>query len=316
MVAENDSKTILKYRDIHANTYDVDNIKKRLSWGEKNAFALVLFMHYATSTDADLIILDDPISSFDSDKKYAIINRLFKNNGNDRTFYKKTVLLLTHDFEPVIDFIVNGKPTSEFVSATYLVNKNGTVSETEINENEVMSQIKLLKAIMDDDEIDTINRLVAIRKLIEHTWKSDDEINAYSIISSLIHGKEIPDKKIGNDILPMDSTEIALGTSYIKNHIPSFSYDQVRNVNLASESLIDAYNNEICSYLKLQLFRVFLELYGRRAGLNDDVLLKYIDETYHIENDFIYALDFRKFDIVPDFIMKKCDEYMKAQSIM
>lgn len=311
VVSESDSKTVLKYKDRNENTHDVDDIKKRLSWGEKNAFALVLFMHYATSNSADLIILDDPISSFDSNKKYAIINRLFKNSGTDRTFYNKTVLLLTHDFEPVIDFIVNGKPSSKFVSATYLVNKNGIVSETEIKKDDIQSQIKLLSTVIDDDEINVIHRLVSMRKLIEHTRKTDEEEFAYSIISSLLHGKEIPDKKIENEILLMDSTEIDSGNSYIKNRIPSFSYKQVLNENLTRKSLIDAYNNEICSYLKLQLFRVFLELYGRRAGLNDDVLLKYIDETYHIENDFLYTFDYRKFDIVPDFIMKKCDEYMR-----
>lgn len=319
VLSESDAKTILKYKDRNENTHKVDDIKKHLSWGEKNAFALVLFMHYATSKNADLIILDDPISSFDSDKKYAIINRLFKSNGNNdttRTFYNKTVLLLTHDFEPVIDFIVNGKPSSKFVSTAHLINKNGIVSETEIKKDDMQSQIKVLNTVIDDDEINVIHRLVAIRKLIEHTWKTDEEKCAYSIISSLLHGKEIPDKKSGNEILPMDPTEIDSGNSYIKNYIPSFSYEKVRNENLTRKSLIDAYNNEICSYLKLQLFRVFLELYGRRAGLNDDVLLKYIDETYHIENDFLYTLDYRKFDIVPDFIMKKCDEYMKAQYAM
>ena len=316
VLSESDSKTVLKYKDRNENTHEVDDIKKHLSWGEKNAFALVLFMHYATSKNADLIILDDPISSFDSDKKYAIINRLFKNNGTDRTFYNKTVLLLTHDFEPVIDFIVNGKPSREFVSAAYLVNKNGIISETEINKDDVLHQMKLLNTVIDDNEINVIHRLVAIRKLIEHTRKTDEEEFAYSIISSLIHGKEIPDKKVGNKILPMDSKEIDSGNSYIKNLIPRFSYEQVRDENLTPESLIDAYNDETCSYLKLQLFRVFLELHGRRAGLNDDVLLKYIDETYHIENDFLYTLDYRKFDIVPDFIMKKCDEHMKAQSSM
>lgn len=315
VLSENDSKTVLKYKDRNENIHEVDDIKKHLSWGEKNAFALVLFMHYATSKNAGLIILDDPISSFDSDKKYAIINRLFKNSDTDRTFYNKTVLLLTHDFEPVIDFVVNGKPSNKFVSATYLINKNGIVFETKIKKSDVQSQIKLLNTVI-DDEINVIYRLVAIRRFIEHTWETEEEKFAYNIISSLFHGKEIPDIKIENEFLPMNSTQIDSGNSYIKNRIPSFSYERVRNENLTRESLIDAYNNETCSYLKLQLFRVFLELHDKRAELNDNVLLKYIDETYHIENDFLYTLDYRKFDIVPDFIMKKCDEYMKTQHAM
>jgi len=56
----------------------IDNAKDSLSFGERNAFALVLFMFDAIKENADLIILDDPISSFDKNKKYAIMNMLFK----------------------------------------------------------------------------------------------------------------------------------------------------------------------------------------------------------------------------------------------
>jgi hypothetical protein len=123
----------------------------------------------------------------------------------------------------------------------YLVNKNGIISETKINKDNVLSQIYLLNTVIDDNEINIIHRLVAIRKLIEHIRKTDEEKFAYSIISSLIHGKEIPDKKIGNEILPMDSMDIDSGNSYIKNRIPIYSYEQVRNENLTRESLIDAF---------------------------------------------------------------------------
>lgn len=56
-------------------------IREHLSWGEKNAFALILFMYYAVMQEPDLIILDDPISSFDTNKKFAILHRMFKNIG-------------------------------------------------------------------------------------------------------------------------------------------------------------------------------------------------------------------------------------------
>ena len=62
-------------------------------------------MFDAISKNADIIILDDPISSFDRNKKYAIINRLFKTGDKDNSLYQRTVLLLTHDFEPVIDYV-------------------------------------------------------------------------------------------------------------------------------------------------------------------------------------------------------------------
>lgn len=317
VVAENDSKTVLKYKDNQKNTHEVDDIKKHLSWGEKNAFALVLFMHYATSTNVDLIILDDPISSFDSDKKYAIINRLFNKNVRGKTFYKKTVMMLTHDFEPVIDFVINSKPTGGFVSAAYLANKDGAICETKIDKNGIQSQIKLLSNSIKDDQLNVIHRLISMRKLIEYTEQTKAENFAYNIISSLIHGKEEPDKKINRDeYLLMDTAEIEQGTSHIKKSIPEFSYEEILTNDLAPKSLLDAYNNETCNYLKLQIFRVFLGIDNKRATMEDDVLLKHIDETYHIENDYLYNLDYRKYAVVPDFIIKRCDEYIKSQSMI
>ena len=122
-ISESDSKTILKYKDRQNNGFEVDKIKNHLSWGERNAFSLVLFMHYALSQNADLIILDDPISSFDNDKKFAIINRLFMNSLPLRSLYKQTVLMMTHDLEPIIDFIANKKPTGGPVCAYHLQNQ-------------------------------------------------------------------------------------------------------------------------------------------------------------------------------------------------
>ncbi len=41
---DNEAKTLLKYSKNNEQEIDVDNIESHLSWGEKNAFALVLFM--------------------------------------------------------------------------------------------------------------------------------------------------------------------------------------------------------------------------------------------------------------------------------
>ena len=57
---------------------EVTKVKSHLSYGERNAFALVLFMYDVLKTNPDLIVLDDPISSFDKNKKYAIVEMLFR----------------------------------------------------------------------------------------------------------------------------------------------------------------------------------------------------------------------------------------------
>ena len=101
---ENKANTYLKPVG-HSKT--VKNPQNHLSWGERNAFSLVMFMFDAVNEDADLIVLDDPISSFDSNKKFAVIRRMF-DNQQEVTFRKRTVLMLTHDLQPVIDYIHGG----------------------------------------------------------------------------------------------------------------------------------------------------------------------------------------------------------------
>lgn len=121
---ENESKTVL--RQLYSDTpTEVADIKKHLSWGEKNAFALVLFMYFAARKNPDLIILDDPISSFDSNKKYALMHRLFLNTekSNQVSLYGKTVLLLTHDFEPITDFVVIKKMDASKIVAHFIWNR-------------------------------------------------------------------------------------------------------------------------------------------------------------------------------------------------
>ena len=167
---EKNSITVLKYVNSDNEKIQVSDIEKHLSWGEKNAFALVLFMYYALSKNPNLIILDDPISSFDGNKKYAIINRLFCNKGDyEDSFYNKTVLMLTHDFEPIIDFGINHKPTKE-TNMWYLKNNNGIIQEQKINvSSDVLSTIKFYynESINEDNNI--ISRICFLRKYLEHT---------------------------------------------------------------------------------------------------------------------------------------------------
>lgn len=89
-------RLILKHIESNDNIQTVD---EHLSYGERNAFALVLFMYSVIKDNPDIIILDDPISSFDGNKKFAIINMLFMGK---HCFKGRTVLLLTHEFNTVI----------------------------------------------------------------------------------------------------------------------------------------------------------------------------------------------------------------------
>lgn len=314
---EKNSITVLKYVNSDNEKIQVSDIEKHLSWGEKNAFALVLFMYYALSKNPNLIILDDPISSFDGNKKYAIINRLFCNKGDyEDSFYNKTVLMLTHDFEPIIDFGINHKPTKE-TNMWYLKNNNGIIQEQKINvSSDVLSTIKFYynESINEDNNI--ISRICFLRKYLGHiSTKKNSEENAYNILSSIIHGDNLRKKIDDEQYEDLSVDEIKNGEEWIKQFIKTFDSNKILRDNINNKYILDSYKTETNNYIKIQLFRVYLESSGNRNKLKErnSIVLKYIDEIYHIENDYIFSLDLIKFDIIPDFIINSIDEFMSSE---
>lgn len=314
----NDSAhALLKYKLSDGTLQDVSNPDKHLSWGERNAFALLLFMFDALSKNSDLIILDDPISSFDSNKKYAIINRLFKTGSKGNSFYQKTVLMLTHDFEPIIDYVqVGGKVSGDSICAHYLQNKNGIVTEAKIQKNvDMLSMVVLMKELACDDSISLPVRVGCLRKYIEHTIANPKEKSiAYNILSSLVHNREYAtfgtesEKEIPN-------TLFVEGIDYIKKFIADFDYKNALET-FQSKSLIEMFEKEDRSYFKLLILRAYTEQsedVRKRIKEFNDVLRKYTDETYHIENDYLYTLDVRKFDIVPQQYQSEAKRFIEEE---
>ena len=312
---DNEAKTLLKYSKNNEQEINVDNIEKHLSWGEKNAFALVLFMFYALSQKADLIILDDPISSFDGNKKYAIIDRLFSNTKSLKSLRNKTVLMLTHDFEPVIDFVINGKPNNDAI-VKYIKNINGIINENTITrDKDIKLSINLYYAYAKDTKINIISRISFLRKYIELSNVDNDENQniAYEILSCLIHGRIEIERKVNNDIYEkIPNEKINLGISFIRKFIIDFDYIQVLEQYYNRNNILNLYKQEKNNYLKSQIFRAYLEISNKRGKL-DDVVLKFVDEIYHIENDYSYSLDLIKFDTIPSFIIKKIDGFINHE---
>lgn len=311
---ETNSKTILKqcFSDEKSN---VENIREHLSWGEKNAFSLILFMYYAHMQNSDLIILDDPVSSFDSNKKYAILHRMFKNIGKQQiSLLDKTVLLLTHDFEPITDFIVVGKMSKDNAVASFVWNENGIVAEQIIDpEDDVCIITEEYANIARKSDINIVSRVVFLRKLCELNRRQGEWGEAYEILSCLVHASGIRRKLANDTYVDMDDTEIESGMSKIKEFIPGFDFEEYKDSTYTISGIKILYECENNAYLKIQLFRAICEIAGDTIKLSpfDDGWYKFIDETYHIENDYLHYLDILKFNIVPNYISNKVEEMMR-----
>lgn len=288
----------------------VDKIRNHLSWGERNAFSLVLFMFYAISENAELVVLDDPISSFDTNKKYAIIHRMFSKQSGvlPRSFYKKTVLMLTHDFEPIIDFGVVGKLPAEALNTKFIKNDHGVLKELDIDfEQDIKPIVQALVNYVKDDTLDIVHRIAFLRKYYEHTG-IENNMDAYNVLSSLIHGRD-KCKYMNNDDMPQNKVEA--GCAEIKKWIEDFDYSKLYNEVYNEEKLLNLFFAETNEYLKMQLFRALFEVNPSKEIKEEDVLVKFINESYHIENDYAYYLDMVKYETVPEYIVNAIDGYMK-----
>lgn len=311
---DGENKAVSYLIPINTEDVKVSNPDTHLSWGEKNAFSLVMFMFEAVSENADLIVLDDPITSFDKDKKFAVIRRLFDNQKV--SFRDKTVLMLTHDMQPLIDYVHNdffkrmGLTTP--VKAKYLQNENGIINEFEIFGDDLINTVELTKSIADDSNRSMAVRIVNLRKYIELTKPGFAESDIYEVISNIIHGRKDATLSDGETAL---SEEVKTnGMIEIESFLGISSYDDVIET-VSSKKLFDILDSADI-YEKIITVRLLFERYdGLLAKLKKKypAACKFVNETNHIENDYIFQLDPFKFFQIPQFYLSEIETFLEDE---
>lgn len=287
--------------------------EKHLSWGEKNAFSLVMFMFEAISDNADLIVLDDPITSFDKDKKFAVVRRLFDNQKS--SFRDRTVVMLTHDLQPIIDYVYGGFfnrfGLTTPVKAKWLQNENGLVHEYDIQNDDLINTVELTKKIAIDKERKIAVRVVNLRKHIELVRPNFSETPLYEVLSNLIHGRGIALSHTGEKL---DECIFNTGCSEMAEYFDELSYDDVLN-ELKVEKLLEIIKSSDI-YDKIIALRLLFE---RSDGLlfklrkKYPAACKYVNETNHVENDYIFQLDPFKYFSIPKFYMDELEEFISIE---
>jgi energy-coupling factor transporter ATP-binding protein EcfA2 len=279
---------------------------QHLSFGERNAFALVLFMYECLSKKPDLIVLDDPISSFDKNKKYAILEMLFRRDSAV-CLKNKTVLMLTHDIEPIIDTVkALSSKFSNQTAASHLKLAGGIISDFEIRRDDIQTFGQICTNALCSDKHDLI-KLIYLRRDLEI---SDDKGDAHEVISNLLHKREtLLDSRVrkqpDEDLPGMEPAKVENGCQAIVDRLPQFDYEDKLQEISDKGLLRELYRQSQNGYEKLRLFR-FLEL-----DVNNSVIQKFINETYHIENEFICQLDPSKFDLLPEYVINECDRLIR-----
>jgi hypothetical protein len=296
-------------------TTKVNALQQHLSWGELNAFSLIMFMFDAVSKNADLIILDDPISAFDANKKFAIIQRMF-SNAVDVSFHNKTVLMLTHDSQPLLDYVRTDIEKYHIImpiNAMFLQNMDGVLSEIPIGANDLKSIIEITTELSKDINLPKACRIVNLRKKIECSMANVNDYIPYHILSNLVHNRLNPTISAG---VQLEEEQFTQGCKQITNDhsIEDFDYSGWLN-EVSIEKLIEEYQ-KADAYSKVLITRFLIEQDSEKANIIRKTLpglCKFLHESNHIENDYIYQLDPRKYYSIPSDYESELDDFVLEQ---
>lgn len=259
-------------------------------------------MYEAIKAQPDLIILDDPISSFDKNKKFAIIEMLFRGRNS---FRGKTVLMLTHDFDPVIDMIHTLPHVFIPVpKASFLVNRQGQLQEIAIEKSDIKTFIEIARENI-SSLTESVNKLIYLRRLYEIY---NEKSYGYQLISNIFHKRAEPEWRDNEEVYKMSSEDIQTGTSEINSWLSAdggYEFDYNTEYSKVSDTrrMIQIYKNTDNNYEKLQLYRVI-----HNGNSDNYVIRKFINETFHIENDYLFQLNPCKYEMVPQYIVDECDK--------
>lgn len=296
-----DDKAQLKLLHIEHDQH-LSGGNQHLSFGERNAFAIVLFMYECLAKKPNLIVLDDPISSFDKNKKYAILEMLFRRHSSV-CLKGETVLMLTHDVEPIIDTVKS--VASQFnnqVKATYLQFSSGNITEENITREDIKSFSQICQDVMASNS-ENIVKLIYLRRYFEII---DEKGDAYQVLSNLFHKRDNAidsrHEPIEGEYPEMEQNKFQNGCITIESKIQGFDYLNILEQITNHQNLKPLYDACLNGYEKLQLFRLF------DLDVENSVIRKFINETYHIENEYICQLDPAQFDIIPEYVRLECDK--------
>ncbi len=289
---------------IHSSSCEVSDSREALSYGERNAFALVFFAYECARTKPDLVILDDPISSFDGAKRYALLNMLFLGGVGKATLKGKTVLLLTHDYGTLFDIEHSHKPAFQPSAVSCVLScSDGIITETPVGAEDMVLADVLYERLAKGSSC-LMAGLVYARKLLEIR---EDRGDAYDVVSSLFHHRPAPTRSDGS---PMGIGDIASGVACLEQLVGQpVDYDVLFSTIDNPEEMLALFDASRSNYEKLQLSRI-----ATQARLDDKVLKERMDDSVHVGIGFLYQLDPTKFELVPSQLVKRCREELAAMA--
>jgi hypothetical protein len=104
---------------------------------------------------------------------------------------------------------------------------------------------------------------------------------------------------------PLDEAQREQAISEIRKVIHSFDYEALLAQLKDREVLKAKFEDTNVGYEKVQIFRIASALDPDAPG-GDAAFKKFVNESYHIENEYVMQLNPRKFDAVPEHVVQAC----------
>ena len=89
-------------------------------------------------------------------------------------------------------------------------------------------------------------------------------------------------------------------TSIRNNHIPGFDYEKLVADVKDVEGIKVKFHATDVGYEKIQLFQIINDEH------DDSVIRKFINDSYHIENEYVMQLNPHKFESIPEYVIEEC----------
>ena len=86
--------------------------------------------------------------------------------------------------------------------------------------------------------------------------------------------------------------------------ITGFNYDSLLAQVCDDSTMVEKFNSSGAGYDKLQLFRII------KGKHKNNVIAKFVNETYHIENEYVMQLNPREFESVPEYVINECERLL------
>lgn len=316
-IPSSDAKILLKPS---VCSVEITEPMETLSYGEQNALALMLFMHEAVKKPNGVYILDDPISSFDFDKRFGVLYALFSSKSTlfNSNLCGKTVIVMTHDPLVLSDLIGIQMPgvKASGVNGSYLsVDKTGQLVCTALDGQALVPYTQLLyKEIQRCRERPRIFGYVRIRQYCELLRHDTEERKTryawtFSLLSDLIHGRNRQETLDYHGWSVPDNRKVAMCENLIKS-LTGWDLDYWAEIDFYSDCmdhLLELYSDRgLASEDKLLLVRLMLE---RDHTLLDgsSIMKRFADEACHMGGSYLRQLDGKKYDQVPFYVIEWCD---------